>query len=214
MPKTHLNLLLLLLFIAFRLNAQVDNDIAVEDPAAVKQKITEANKNIHSLSCDFTQLKQLSFLEEEVSSSGKFYFEKESRIRWEYDKPYSYIIIMNGSMIKIEDEGRTNTLDASSNRLFSSINTVMAGIIDGSVINREDQFKNSISENDNNIRVTLVPLIPGMKEFISSIEIELNKKDYTVDSLKITEKNGDFTLIQFKNKTLNASIPESIFSTN
>jgi len=209
-----IQLFLFLVLLSSGMNAQVDKFTAVKDPSAIKLRITEANDNIHSLSCDFTQLKQLSFLEEEVKSSGKFYFEKESKIRWEYDQPYSYIIIMNGNLIKIQDDDNTNTLDASSNRLFSSINSVMAGIIDGSVINREDQFKSSVSENESSLRIALVPVIPGMKDFITSIEIELNKKDYTVDSLKIIEKNGDYTLIRFKNKSLNASIPENLFGTN
>ena len=54
----------------------------------------------------------------------------------------------------------------------------------------------------------------GMQEFIQSIVLEINKKDYTVDSLKIIEKSGDYTLIHFINKKFNAVIPENLFDVN
>jgi outer membrane lipoprotein-sorting protein len=182
-----------------------------KDPDLIMARIEEANRDIQTLQCDFEQEKELNFLEEKVFSSGQFYFERDNKIRWEYTEPYSYIIIMNGSMIRIVDEGRTNTLDASSNRLFNSINTIMAGIIDGSVIRQTDQFQVSYFENKKTVRIILRPLMPGMKDFISSIELDLNKKDHTVDALKINEKTEDYTLIMFKNKIFNEPVPEKIF---
>ena len=185
-----------------------------KDPGSISAKIEASNRNIQSLQCDFEQEKELSFLEEKVFSSGKFHFERENKIRWEYVTPYSYIIIMNGSLIRIVDEGRSNTLDASSNRLFSSINEVMAGIIDGSVIQRSDRFRASFFENQQGVMVSLDPMMSGMKEFIDRIELEMNKEDHTVDALRIIEKNGDYTLIAFKNKKINAPVAQELFDVN
>jgi hypothetical protein len=88
----------------------------------------------------------------------------------------------------------------------------MAGIIDGSVLQEEEQFTSSFFANEEKFRVSLEPVVSGMKEFISSIELDINKVDYTVDALKIIEMNGDYTLITYKNKSFNDPIPEEIFS--
>jgi outer membrane lipoprotein-sorting protein len=50
-----------------------------------------------------------------------------------------------------------------------------------------------------------------MKDYLAKIEIMINKKDYTVDGLKMIELSGDYTLISFQNKELNAEIPADIF---
>lgn len=210
--QNKLILAILLMVPSFILKGQDHSFSQVADPTDIIARIGTANSDIHSISSDFQQEKELSFLEEKALSSGKFYFQKENKIRWEYIEPFGYIITMNGSLIQVEDEDRTSRLDASSNRMYSSIHAVLTGVIDGSVIQRTDQFRSSFSENPRMIRVTLEPVMDGMTAFIRIIELDLNKADYTVDALKIIEKNGDFTLIRFQNKKLNARIPEDIFS--
>ena len=185
---------------------------AVDDPQKLIGQINAANQGLNTLQCDFDQEKELSFLEDKVFSSGKFYFQKKDKIRWEYEKPYTYIIVMNGSVIRIMDGEKTNRQDASSSRLFSSINAVMTGIIDGSAISNDQYFSSTFFESATQVKVELVPAMAGMKDFISSIELYLDKSDSGVESLKIIEKSGDYTLIMFKNKKLNAPIPVSVFS--
>ena len=201
----------LLLLAGFAGKGQQNGWQPVEDPRPIIDGIRESGREIRTMQCDFAQEKELSFLEEKVHSSGKFYFERENKIRWEYEEPYSYIIIMNGNLIRIEDEGRSNTLDASSNRLFSSINAIMAGIIDGSVVTKEEQFRSAFLEADAKVRIVLQPVMTGMKDFIGSIELDMNKQDFTVDALKIIERTGDYTLINFKNKQFNTPVREEVF---
>jgi len=211
------NNFLVIVFLALAVSSAKSQDLKFKpsaDPAALAREIELANSKITSLQCNFSQEKELSFLEEKVFSSGVFLYEKENKIRWEYQIPYSYIIIMNENLIKIIEEDKSNRLDASSNRLFSSINTVMAGIIDGSVIQDRELFESSFTENEKMVRVVMLPLVPGMKEFISAIELDLSKENYTVDALKIIEKSGDYTLIRFNDKKFNAAIPENTFRVN
>jgi outer membrane lipoprotein-sorting protein len=186
----------------------------VHDSKPLVDRINAANQGLNTLQCDFDQEKELSFLEEKVHSSGKFFYQKKDKIRWEYDKPYPYIIVMNGSVIRIRDGEKTTRQDASSSRLYSSINAVMTGIIDGSAISNDQYFTSTFLENATMVKVVMAPSVQGMKDFISSIEIYLGKADYGVESMKILEKSGDYTLIRFKNKKLNASIPEAVFSVN
>ena len=50
-----------------------------------------------------------------------------------------------------------------------------------------------------------------MKDYLSHIELKINKLDYSVEELKMFEKSGDFTAITFRNKKINETIPAEIF---
>jgi len=208
------NFLGILAFLAFQaaVFGQESEFRTVSDPQMLIDRINAANRGLVTLQCDFEQEKDLSFLEDKVFSSGRFYFQKKDKIRWEYVRPYSYIIIMSGSVIRIQDGEKTSRQDASASRLFSSINAIMTGIIDGSAISNSEYFTNIFLENANFVKVIMTPAVPGMNEFISAFEVCLNKKDYGIESMKIVEKTGDFTLLHFKDKKLNAEIPASVFS--
>jgi outer membrane lipoprotein-sorting protein len=43
------------------------------------------------------------------------------------------------------------------------------------------------------------------------IIVVVDKKDFTATELTMKEAGGDFTTIHFSNKTLNATIPDSVF---
>lgn len=175
-------------------------------------RISAANKDLVSLQCDFDQEKELSFLEDKALSSGRFYFRAKDKIRWEYEKPYPYVIVMNGSVVRITDGSKTQRQDASASRLFSSINAVMTGVIDGSALTGGEYFQSTFFESSSQFKVELVPVSREMKEFIAAMEVYLDKPGLGVSALKIVEKSGDYTLIRFKNRQINAPIPEAVFS--
>jgi outer membrane lipoprotein-sorting protein len=183
----------------------------VSDTARLISSINQASAAIASIRSDFTQIKQLSFLEEQVTSTGKFYFKKEKQLRWEYTKPYEYIVVLSNDKILIKDEGKVTSIDAASSKMFGEINRIMVGIVRGTLFNSAE-FSVEYFENDSFYQLFLTPLEPGMKDFLKQIQIFINKKDLTVDALKMVEKSGDYTYIKFQNKALNAEIPDHIFN--
>jgi outer membrane lipoprotein-sorting protein len=184
---------------------------AIADPAALIANINKAAADTRSIKSDFIQEKELSFLEDKVTSKGKFYFKKDDLLRWEYTSPYEYTIILNKGRIRVIDDGKSNTFDAASNRMFSEINGIMMGVVNGTALN-SDNFQTEYFDTGSHYLLSLVPLAEGMKDFLDRIEISVNKKDYTVDSLRMIEKSGDYTNIIFQNKVLNAEIPDKVFS--
>lgn len=190
--------------------AQNSNDIPVKDPAKLIEQVSLFSLNTTSITADFAQVKEMSFLEEKVISSGKFYFEKEKKLRWEYTAPFAYAIILNGERIRIIDEGKVKDFDAGANRMFLEISNVMTGMVNGTLLNSE-QFSTSWFEAQGYYLAKLVPAGTAMKDYLSGIELKLNKTDFSVEELKMFEKSGDFTQITFRNKKLNEAIPADIF---
>jgi len=152
----------------------------------------------------------MSFLEEKVTSSGKFYFAKENSLHWEYTSPFSYAIILNGDRIRIVDEGKVKDFDAGSNRMFLEISNVMTGMVNGTLLTG-NQFSSEWIEAGGYFKAKLTPQQAALKDYIDHIELKLNKSDYSVDELKMFEKSGDYTHILFTNKKLNEEIPAAIF---
>jgi outer membrane lipoprotein-sorting protein len=51
-----------------------------------------------------------------------------------------------------------------------------------------------------------------MKEYFKSIVLLVDKQDYSVSKITMTELSGDDTTISFLHKQLNTNIPDAVFS--
>lgn len=182
----------------------------VSDPAKVIDQISQFSQKTTSITSDFTQVKAMSFMEEEVTSAGKFYFQKENLLRWEYISPFSYTIIVNDERIRIIDEGKSKDFDTGSNRMFLEISNLMSGLVNGTVLN-STSFTTTWHEASGYYRAELIPTDSKMKDYLSRIELKISRQDYSVDELKMFERSGDHTRITFHNKKLNEAIPAEIF---
>jgi outer membrane lipoprotein-sorting protein len=80
----------------------------------------------------------------------------------------------------------------------------------GTMLDNTD-FKTRVFENKTNALVELTPVSKGMKEMFKSINVTVDKKDFSVTSIQMLELSGDNTIMRFTNKELNASIPDTLF---
>lgn len=183
----------------------------VDDPAGLIEQASLFSQKTQSITSDFTQEKEMSFLEEKVTSTGKFYFQKENLLRWEYLTPFQYVIILNNNRIRIIDEGEVKDYDAGSNRMFVEISGVMSGLVNGTLL-QSDKFGQTWYEAAGYYHVILIPRETMMKDYLSKIDLILSKQDFSVDELKMFEKSGDYTLITFRNKKMNEAIVADIFN--
>lgn len=191
-------------------NAQ--NYKTLEDKTRMKEIIREMAANTSSIQSDFLQEKQLSFLTEKITSRGKFYYQKTDKIRWEYQAPFEYLIVFNGNDILLKDADKTSHFNAEENPLFSEINKMMMGTVNGSLFANEEQFKTTAFESKTEYKLQLIPLQSEMKSMIHSIHIFIDKEDLQVSTIQINESEEDYTQIRFTNRKINHALPEDIFT--
>lgn len=190
--------------------AQYDNMKPVADVEAVKAKLEKAATQTNDIFAEFVQEKNLSVLEEVIVSKGTFHFKKENKVRWSYTTPFKYLIVINGQKMYINDEGKEKQYDVKSNKMFREINKVVVGTVQGNLFKNAD-YKSDFFENAGYYLVKMVPVDPKMREFLQEINLYFDKKDLTVSRLKMMEEGGDFTVVNFTGKKVNAGIADQQF---
>lgn len=190
--------------------AQYPGYSPVADLVKFKTDFSAATQKTTSIKSDFTQEKNLSMLSEKIVSKGNFWFKKESRVRMEYNQPFKYLMILNKDKVYVKDGQKENKVSTKSNKLFQQINKIMVDCMQGTALNNPD-FKTRVFENKSGALIELTPITKNLKELFKSINVTVDKKDFSVTSIEMQEISGDNTIMRFTNKELNASIPDTLF---
>jgi outer membrane lipoprotein-sorting protein len=183
----------------------------VKDVNGFRQKFAEASRSTLSIEASFRQEKNLSVLSEKIITKGLFLFKKENKLRWEYTDPFHYLIILNKGTIYTLDEDKKSKIDLRSNKMFTEINAIMMGCVQGNLFNDEKKFSSQFLENSNQYLVRMKPLDTNLKSYLSGIWIYLDKKDMTVTRLEMHEPSGDNTMVDFLQKKLNIPLADDKF---
>lgn len=204
-------ILFLILTAAMVTKAQYPGYTPLPDLAKFKTDFAAASLKTTSIKSDFVQEKNLSMLSEKIISKGKFWYKKESRVRMEYTSPYQYLMILNKDKVYVKDGQKENKISTKSNKLFQQINKIMIDCMQGTALNNTD-FKTRVFESKTTSMVELTPVAKGLKEMFKTINVVIDKKDFSVTSIEMHELSGDNTLIRFTNKQLNAAIEDNLFT--
>ena len=184
---------------------------AAKDAVALQKKIVEASNKISTIQCDFTQEKNMSMLSEKAVSKGKFYFKKESKVRLEYLVPVKNLIVMNSGKMLMKDDKKTSQMDMHRSKVFQQLNNIIVGSINGSLFNGKD-FTVSLSESNSLVKVELKPISKMLKNFLSTIVLVLDKRDFTATRIEMNEASGDNTILSFTGKEINSNVDDALFA--
>lgn len=183
----------------------------VANMAQFKQQFTAAARRTQTIKSDFVQEKNLSMLSEKVVSKGKFWFKKENKVRMEYASPTYYLMVINGKNFRMKDARTDKNISTSGNKLFEQISRIMADCVQGNVFGNKD-FTAKVLENAQHYLLQMTPVTKGLKDFFSSIDLLVDKKDLTVVKITMHERSGDDTMISFLQKEVNVPIADDVFA--
>ncbi len=209
--KKHISFLWLGMLMLLLGKAQSQNFAPVKDASALRSELTASSQKIESIACDFTQEKNMSMLAEKAVSKGKFYFKKESKVRLEYQQPKKSLIVMNNGKMLMQDDKKTTQMDMHRSKVFQQLNNIIIGSINGSLFTEKD-FISKYYETNSLIKVELTPVSKTLHNFISTIVIVLDKKDFTATRIEMNEASGDNTVLLFSEKQINKAMQDSLFA--
>ncbi|MDR2765038.1 MAG: outer membrane lipoprotein carrier protein LolA [Tannerella sp.] len=174
--------------------------------------IKQTSGEMKTMTCDFTQVKELSFMDEKVTSDGKMYYRQANKIRWEYLKPYTYVFATDGQNVITHSGSSTSKMPVKSSKLFSEISKVMIGGVSGNGLIDSPDFSTEFGVGKEDYMITLTPLKKEVKDFFSSIRLYVNQTDYRIHTVDLVEKSGDKTSIHLKNIRINTPVNDEVFS--
>ena len=193
------------------LSAQYAGYSLVQDIAKFRNEFATASQKTLTIKSNFVQEKNLSMLSEKIISKGKFWFKKDNLVRMEYTQPFQYLMIINKDKVYVKDAQKENKVSAKSNKLFQQVNRIMIDCMQGTTLGNTD-FKTRVFESKTAYLVEMIPVVKGIKELFKNINVVVDKKDYSVNTIEMQELSGDNTIIHFSNKELNTTIQDALFA--
>lgn len=177
-----------------------------------ENRLAKEAQSIQSIASDFTQVKYLDILDEKVTSKGKFYYQKSDKICMDYARPVNYLIVINGSRLKIVADGKKSVMSLSSNKMMNQMQDMLTACMIGDLSKMSSDYKLEYFENDSHYLVKIKPVNKAIQAYISEIEIYLDKKDMSVHKLRLSETAANYTEYEFYNKRFNDLKDETMFS--
>lgn len=213
MNKISVKIFLVLLFCSVAVRAAVLDTAykTMKDTVLFKSKLKAYTSDLATIECDFVQQKYMSILTEPVASNGYFAYKNGVMIRWEYTKPFSYLIIINNGRMFIKDDEKKNSFDLTASESFNKLNTILAKILKGNVLDDKKDFSCNYYENELNYKLVLKPKAKDIKGFFKEIVLFFEKKLFSVARVQLNEVSGDRTDIFFINRKINGEIPDNKF---
>lgn len=170
---------------------------------------------ISTLSCHFTQTKEVSLLAEKGVAEGNLYYQKEgASLCWKYTAPSVYGFIKEGAQIYLIGADGQKTPQQQENRLFQMISSLIESSLDGSAEALSAQgflVAETPAADGNGTEVTLTPTRRDLKKMISSVVITYESDRTLARRIVMNEVSGDKTTIDFTQIKLNQPIDNKVF---
>lgn len=175
------------------------------DASDVVSRLRQKYESITSVQADFDQEVSSRGMPA-VKSSGRVWFKKPGKMRWEYSGPEKDLIVSDGRTIWLfqPDLGQVIEKDASSTAA-SMATDFLSGM--GRI---EKAFAVSLSAGEGGDHVlTLTPKgeDPAMQRLVLSVD----RKTFLVRKTVLTDHFGTKTTVAFRNMKLNPSLKDSLF---
>ena len=187
-------LTLLALFVGFGASAQ---SLSEEFERELKAKST----GITSIDAEMTQTREVAVLADVVKKEGDFHFQAPNNILLSFDD--GDYIKLSAEWFEMKSGTNVTQRSASSNPMFKQLSAMLTACMSGDVKSIAKGFTPTITKGDKEWRVELKPERGKGAAKIAEVELIFDRKDMSLDSLKMVEKSGDYTMYTFINKQFN-----------
>jgi outer membrane lipoprotein-sorting protein len=181
---------------------------------AFEQRLEQSTKAVKSIESSFTQVKHLDVFDNDITLKGKFYYKHNNKICLDYAGSLDYAIIINGDKLKIIDNGKKNIVNLTSNKTMKEMQGMLTACMSGDISLLSSEYEMDYFEDSKYFLVIVKPKSKVVQEYIKDFHIYFNKKDMSVDKLRISESATDYTDYTFSNKKINSLQNDEKFSVN
>ena len=169
------------------------------------KKITSAASEMKTMKCDFVQIRKMSLLADEIKSSGVMYFEKDSKLRWEYREPTPYVMTINGGTVTVESGSGKSVSDASSSRLYRGIADMVMGCMSGESLTDSRMFRTTFTDLGSVWVAELRPVRKDLQRMFANLVLNFDPKTGLLMSMVMNDPAGNSTSITVSNISVNGN---------
>lgn len=209
--KHIISILIALLIFSVSLYAQMKK---IENKQVFEQKLEQATKAVKSIESSFTQIKHLDVFDNDITLKGKFYYKHNDKMYLDYSGSLDYMIVINGDKLKIVDNGKKSTVNLTSNKTMKEMQGMLTACMSGDISLLSSDYDLEYFEDTKHFLVVVNPKSKVVQEYIKDFHIYFDKKDMSVDKLRISENATDYTDYIFSNKKFNSLQNDDKFSVN
>lgn len=176
---------------------------------ATLAKIKTANEKVTTMSCSFTRTIKQSMLDQSAKADGNFNYTKDNKLSMVYTN--GEMVVINNNEVAIGKKGKVRHLKAKSKHAEPLVNTLL-GCVSGNLDKLDGTLESVIeSKGVSTVIITVDNFKVGQSKF-SKVELNYGA-DLTIQSIKMTEADGSYTLYELQSKTLNKSIDDKVYNT-
>lgn len=182
-----------ILLVGIGLQAQQGKELNGSAREEAMKAISTATQQVKSIQCDFLQTKTSAMLTTPTEARGTMHYEAPDKLRWAYTEPTQHALEVDGETVTLTG------VNGKANRLMKPLGKLILTCINGSQLFDERIFQAKIFDNGTTYEIHLTTKRKDMQRIFSGILFTIDKKSLTVQSIRLDEKSGDNTLIQFRN---------------
>ena len=203
--------ILLLALLSTSVWAQNEKPLTEVESQKVISTLTQAASSMQTLQCRFVQEKTSSMLAEPSIAKGTMHYAAPDRMRWEYTEPYAFALVVNGEQITKVTDGKAETLDGKSSRMYQGMVSLIMGSASGKKLFDASVFDVALYDGNEFWRAEMTPKRRDMKRMFSQLVFRFDKKTNGISRVEFKDAGGDVTSIRFEDMKLNEVIDDNVF---
>lgn len=179
------------------------------NPENFLAKINTISKETKSIEAQFKQEKTVSYLKEDIVTSGKFYTQNGD-MRWEQTKPYSYIMLLSESGVQVKDDGKEKQYGAMADKFMGQIRNILMTSVNGKFTENKE-FTPTYFEDVKTYIVKLIPSNRRLSKMFEGVHLSFDKNSFRLKTLTFVQEDGN-SIMTFSDEKFNQKLDEKLFS--
>ncbi len=182
--------------------------------SSILNRLTALGKGTQTFQAHFIQRKHLKLFRTDITSHGRIFFRRPADLRWEMLPPDASVFLIHGNMAEFRLPGeKPRLIDLQQNVVVASLVDQMLVWLGAKTPQfLTQQYKISVSEKSDLLGLLLIPTIKTIKNYLQSIELEMNRSDLNLRRISVHQKDGDTTTIIFSDFKRNVKLPAQVFN--
>ena len=189
---------------------------AFAQDAEMMQKAQERFKSMQTLEANVTMTKHNTMVTKDVTSQGKFYFKKPSRLCMVFNGGKD-ALLMDGQTFTMIADGKKQSMSGNGNTQLEALKSLMQNFSAGqeSDVDLSDIADVDMERNGNVVIMTITPIVSDpkqkRKQMFQSFVVTIDTKAGELRSVRLNEKGQNYTQYDFSAFKVNAEVKDNVF---